>query len=90
MEVVAALAAVALRELQAEEAELGAAAVKLAREFFGALSLIDVRRHLGGDEPRHRPPQLLVLLAERRQHGPRAAVLDHCHREVRRLSASAA
>ena len=77
VQVVAALAAVALRELQAEEAELGAAAVEVTGEFPRRLPLVDVRRHLGGDETLDRPAQLLVLLTERRQHRPHAAVLDH-------------
>ena len=76
VQVVAALAAVGLGELQPEEAELGAAAVEVTGEFPRLLPLIDVRRHLRGDEPRHRLAQLLVLAAERRQHRPRPAVLD--------------
>jgi hypothetical protein len=76
MEVVAALAAVGLGELQPEEAELGAAPVQLPREFARRLPLIDMRRDLRRDEPLHGPPQLLMLRAERRQGRPRAAVLD--------------
>jgi hypothetical protein len=72
----AALAAEALRELQPEEAELGAAAVEIARELFRPLPLVDARRDLGGDEPLDGLPQLLVLGAERRQHRPRAGVFD--------------
>ena len=76
MQVVAALAAVGLGELQPEEAELGAAAVEIAGEFPRRLPRVDVRRDLRGDEPRDRLAELLVLRPERRQHRPRPAVLD--------------
>src|ERR1700712_4222944 len=76
MEVVAALAAVGLRKLQPEEAELRAPLVQLAGEFARRLPLIDVRRHLRRDEALHGPPQLLMLLAERRERPPHATVLD--------------
>ena len=79
VQVGAALAAQLLRELEAEEAELGAAAEQLPREFPRRLPLVDVRRDLLGDEAGDRLPQLLVLLAEGRQGRPGAAVLDDGH-----------
>jgi len=64
VQVGAALAAVGLGELQPEEAELGAAAVELTREFARRLPLVDVGRDLLGDEAGDGFAQLLVLLAE--------------------------
>ena len=79
VQVGAALAAVLLRELEPEEAELGAARVELAGEFPRLLPLVDVRRDLLDDEAPDRLPQLLVLLAEGRQGGADAGVLDDGH-----------
>jgi hypothetical protein len=76
VQVVAALAAVALGELQPEEAQLGAARVQLARELARRLPLVDVRSDLLGDEAGDGLAQLLVLLAERREGRAGAAVLD--------------
>jgi hypothetical protein len=76
VQVGAALAAQLLRELQPEEAELGAAAVELAREFARVLPLVDVRRDLLGDEALDGFPQLLVLFAEGRKGGALARVFD--------------
>ena len=73
---VAALAAVLLGELEAEEAELGAAREQLARELARLLPLVDVGRDLLGDEAPHRLAQLLVLVGERRQRRAGAGVLD--------------
>ena len=83
VEVGPALAAVALGELEAEEAELGAAAVELAREFARRLPLVDVRRDLLADEAPDRLAQLLVLGVERRRDGPHPGVLDDRHRQGR-------
>ncbi len=82
VQVRAALAAVLLGELQAEEAELGAALVEVAGEFPCLLPLVDVGSDLLGDEAVDRLAQLLVLLAERRQRRPRTRVLDDRHRET--------
>jgi hypothetical protein len=76
VQMIAALAAVALRELQPEKAQLRAAPVQLARELPCCLPLRDVRRDLPGDEAADGLPQLLVLLAKGRQRNSRAGVLD--------------
>jgi hypothetical protein len=74
-----ALAAELLGELEAEEAELGAAPVELAGEFARRLPLVDVGRDLLDDEATDRLAQLLVLLAEGREGGALAAVSDDLH-----------
>ena len=74
-----ALAAVLLRELQPEKAQLGAAPVQLTREFARRLPLVDVGRYLLGDEAADGLPQLLVLLAEGGQGGALSCVLDDWH-----------
>src|SRR3954454_22128846 len=79
VQVGAARAAVLLRELEAEEAELGAALVELAGEFARLLPLVDVGGDLLGDEAADGLPQLLVLLAERGKGRAGAAVLDDGH-----------
>ncbi len=79
VQVGAALAAELLGELEAEEAELGAAGVELAGEFARRLPLVDVGGDLLDDEATDRLAQLLVLLAERRQDGSRPVVLDYGH-----------
>ena len=79
VQVGAALAAELLGELEAEEAELGAAGVELAGEFARRLPLVDVGRDLLDDEAADRLAQLLVLLAEWRQRGARSRVLDYGH-----------
>jgi hypothetical protein len=76
VQVGAALAAVALRELEAQEAKLAAAVEQPAREFACLLPLLDVGRDLAPHEAAHRLAQLLVLLAEGRQRRPYARVLD--------------
>ena len=76
VDVVAALTAVLGLVLEAEEAELAAAVVELARELARLLPLVDVRSDLLGDEAAHGLAQLLVLLAEGRQRGALAGVLD--------------
>ena len=70
MDVVAALAAVLGLVLEAQEAELAAAGVELARELARLLPLIDVRSDLLGDEAADGLAQLLVLLARRAAAGP--------------------
>src|SRR5205085_12414772 len=79
VQVGAALPAVLLRELQPEEAELGATAVELAGEFPRRLPLGDVRRDLLRNEAADGLPQLLVLRAEGRQRRPRPGVLNDGH-----------
>ena len=73
VDVVAALAAELLGVLEAEEAELAAALVQLARELARLLPLVDVGGDLLADEAPHRLAELLVLLGERRQQGALAA-----------------
>jgi hypothetical protein len=72
----AALAAVILRELEAEEPELAAASEQLPRELSRLLPLVDVRSDLVADKAPDCLAELLVLLGERRQQRPFAAVLD--------------
>jgi hypothetical protein len=79
VDVVAALAAELHRVLEAEEAELAGPVVELARELARRLPLVDVRDDLGGHPAVDRLAERLVLLGERRQQRPRAAVLDHAH-----------
>jgi hypothetical protein len=67
VDVVAALAPVLGLVLEAEEAELAAAGIELARELARLLPLVDVGGDLLGDEPPDGFAQLLVLLAERRE-----------------------
>jgi hypothetical protein len=76
---IAALSAVALGDLQAQEPQLAAAGEERARELARLLPLVDVRRDLTGHEASHAVSKLLVLLAERGQHRPRAGVLDDAH-----------
>jgi hypothetical protein len=76
VDVVAALAAVFGLVLEAEEAELSAAVVELAGELARLLPLIDVGRDLVADETAGGLAQLFVLLAEGRERGALAAVLD--------------
>ena len=76
VQMVTALAAVALGELQPEKAQLRAAPVQLTRELPRRLPLLDVRRDLPGDETADGLPQLLMLLAKRRQRSTRTGVLD--------------
>src|SRR4051794_33982253 len=75
----APLAAKLLGKLEAEEAELGTAGEQLAGEFPRRLPLVDVRSDLVADEAGDSLPQLLVLLAEGREGGAGAAVLDDGH-----------
>ena len=77
VDVVPALAAVSLRELEAEKAELAAAREELARELPRLLPLVHVRSDLLGDEASHALTKLLVLLGEGREHRPLAGVPDH-------------
>ena len=79
VQVGAALAAVLLGELEAEETELGAAPVELTGEFPRLLPLVDVRRDLLADEAADGLPQLLVLLAERRECASLSRVFDDRH-----------
>jgi hypothetical protein len=67
VDVVAALSAVLGLVLEAEEAELAAAVVELARELPRFLPLLDVRSDLVADEAPDRVAQFLVLLAEGRE-----------------------
>jgi hypothetical protein len=76
VDVGAALAAELLRVLEAEEAELAAALIELARELARCLPLVDVRSDLLADEAPDRLAQLLVLLGEGREQRSLAAVLD--------------
>ena len=73
---VAAAAAPAGREVQAEEAELAAAAEDVVGKVPGVFPLDDVRSHLGVDEPPDRCPQLLVLGREDRMAHHRR---QRCH-----------
>ena len=61
---VAVAAAEARGVVEAEEAELAAAAEQRVGEAAGPLPLVDVGAHLGVDEAAHRRPQLLVLGGE--------------------------
>ena len=79
VQVSAALTAVLLGELQAEEAQLGAAPVELTGEFPRRLPLVDVWRDLLADEAADRLAQLLVLLAEGREGGALSCVFDDRH-----------
>jgi hypothetical protein len=72
----AALAAVFLGELEAEEPELAAAGEQLAGKLARVLPLVDVGGNLVADETPHRLPQLLVLLGERGHQRAFPAVLD--------------
>jgi hypothetical protein len=75
VDVVAALPAVLGLVLEAEEAQLAAAVVQLARELPGLVPLLDVGGDLLRDEAANRLPQLLVLLREGRKQCALAAVL---------------
>src|SRR4029077_2953981 len=79
---VAPLAAVLRLELEAEEDELAAAVVQLARELPSVLPLLDVGGDLLGDEAPHGLAQLLVLLGEGREGGANALVLDDVHAPI--------
>src|SRR5262249_44427264 len=79
VDVVAALAAVLGLVLEADEAELAAALVQLARALVGLLPLRDVGGDLLGDEVPDRFAELLVLLREGRQRRPVTLVLDDRH-----------
>jgi hypothetical protein len=71
-----ALAAELLGVLEAEEPELAAALVELARELARRLPLVDVRRDLLRDEAPDCLAQLLVLLGKGWEQRALAAVLD--------------
>src|SRR5262249_11519061 len=90
MDVVAALAAVLRLVLEAEEAELAAAVVELAGKLPRLLPFVDVGSDLVGDEAADRLAELLVLLAEGRQHRPLARVLDDGQVAISSASPSAA
>ena len=79
VQVGAALAAQLLGELEAEEAELGAALVELAGKFACRLPLVDVRGDLLADEAADRLAQLLVLLMEGRQDGTPTHIFNDRH-----------
>jgi hypothetical protein len=76
VDVVTALAAVLGLILEAQEAQLAAAVIELARELARLLPFVDVRSDLLGDEPPDRLAELLVLLAEGRKRRPLTGVLD--------------
>jgi hypothetical protein len=75
VDVVAALAPVLGRVLEAEEAELAAAVVELARKLACLLPLVYVGCDLLGNETADRLAQFLVLLPEGRQWGSLPGVL---------------
>jgi hypothetical protein len=75
VDVVAPLASVLELVLEAEEAELAAARIELARELPVLLPLLDMRRDLLADEAADRLAQLLVLLGEGRDERTPAGVL---------------
>jgi hypothetical protein len=74
VDVVTALSAVGGLVLEAQEAELAAAVIELAREPARLLPFVDVRSDLLGDEPADGLTQLLVLFAEGRERGALSAV----------------
>jgi hypothetical protein len=75
VDVVAALSAVLGLELEAEEAELAAAVVELARELSRLLPLVDVGGDFLADEAADRLAQLLVLFRKGRKERALTGVL---------------
>ena len=71
IQVIASLAAVFGRELEAEEAELTAPFVELPRELPGLFPLVDPRRYFVLDEAADRFTQLGVMFGEGRGEGTR-------------------